>query len=150
MQHSICAIPFWGGSWFTIVLPKRLCSWLHFPKICEEGSYPTEIIYSRADLNGSRCVESFVCKDRADLICSLNWIGKCCFHLDQIWDYDDSIQKSAILRHIFMSAARRRYRQMQKALRDFEASIPAEWWEVDTSEILRAVNTKQSNDDLPF
>lgn len=56
--------------------------------LVQEGAYPTEMYYTRADLNGSSVMESVACKDREDLKQCLNWVGQIGGTVESLWDFD--------------------------------------------------------------
>lgn len=60
----------------------------HAVRLVQEGAYPTEMYYTRADLNGSAVMESVVCRDRDELTRTLNWVGNIGGTVESLWDFD--------------------------------------------------------------
>lgn len=89
-----------------------------------EGEYPTEILYSRNDLNGSGVLSGDECPDRESLLQSLTWIGQCGYTVLNLWDYDIEYPWDAKIEAIFEAAHQRRYEQEQIAAAEyFEVSM---------------------------
>lgn len=84
-----------------------------------EGEYPTEVFYSRTDLNGSGVLCGDECVDRDSLLESLNWIGQCGYTVLNLWNYDIEYPWDAKIEVIFESAYERRYEMEQIASADY-------------------------------
>lgn len=72
--------------WTAMVDNERPCE--DAVLFVEEQEYPAEFYYSRTDLNGSSCIELDVCKNREEMLQSLNWMGKCGYMPLKVWDFD--------------------------------------------------------------
>lgn len=57
-------------------------------KLTAEQIYPVEMMYRRADINGSWCYESDTCQNQKELLDALNWCGTCRWQVLDLWDFD--------------------------------------------------------------
>lgn len=85
-------------------------------RFCEEKDYPVELYYYRTDINGSGCVESDICKNRQELLKSLNWLGECGYTPLQLWDFRAETTRDERVMNIFAAGAQRRYEEMRESL----------------------------------
>lgn len=91
-------------------------------KLVREKDYPVGLFYRRADINGSTVVEADVCKDRQELLDSLNWLGECCLTPTHLWDFDISkIRDRKLLCILDKAGDRRREVERQAAAEFYEA-----------------------------
>lgn len=87
-------------------------------RFCEEKNYPVDLFYYRTDLNGSGSVEKDVCRDRYELLKSLNWLGECGYTPLQLWDFHAETSRNERIMNIFASGAERRYEAARSSLDD--------------------------------
>lgn len=82
----------------------------------EEQDYPVDIVYYRTDINGSSSMEVDLCRNREELLKSLNWIGACGYVPVQVWDYDMDKCDNRELVDIFHAGVNRRYEIIQEEM----------------------------------
>lgn len=87
--------------------------------LVKEKSYPVDVIYYRTDINGSGMLESVTCKDREDLLSTLDWLGKCGFVPEQVWDFDSDKEIEPRLLDIFRAGQQRRHEIAQSEMEAF-------------------------------
>ena len=83
--NSVFLIPQADGKWTACVSsykpdPQAL-------KLCKEKKYPVSLFYCRYDINGSSVYEEDICKNRDELLTSLNWSGQCGHTIRHLWDF---------------------------------------------------------------
>lgn len=112
--------PSCGTSWTTSLCSSDAPAVTDGIEFVREGDYPAEFYYSRTDLNGSTVVERDICKDREDLIQSLNWCGKCGYMPLQLWKFDSSAPMSGELLNLLNGVYNRRLNQLSIATAEME------------------------------
>ena len=91
-----------------------------------ERQYPVELYYSRMDINGSFVMEMDICRDRNELLSSLNWIGSCGHSLESLWEYHSDRPVSKELADIFEAAYLRKCRIVREAADEMYAAFAEE------------------------
>lgn len=112
-QSKVFLIPNQDRSWSAMIGREKPSSDAVF--FTSEGEYPTEIFYSRNDMNGSGVLCGDECPDRESLLESLNWIGQCGYTVLNLWDYDIEYPWDAKVEAIFNAAYEMRYEKEQIA-----------------------------------
>jgi len=77
--------------------------------LVKEGSYPTNLFWTRIDMNGSDVMEMQLCRNRKEVIDHLNWIGQIGGTVEQLWDFDHNKEIPIELADIFSTGRNHRY-----------------------------------------
>lgn len=92
----------------------------------KEQSYPVELYFARTDLNGSRVVERDICQDRAQLLSSMNWCGKCGYSILELWDFDIDKPGYDAAAEMIHQGVIRRFNRIEKELSSNDHTNEAE------------------------
>lgn len=84
-SSSVYLLPGEEGLWSAGVYETSPA--LNAFKLCSEQDYPVSVFYRRYDLNGSSVYEQDFCKNKEELIDTLNWCGKCGNAVLEVWDF---------------------------------------------------------------
>lgn len=91
--------------------------------LTDEGKYPVELYYSRMDINGSSVMEMDICRNRNELLSSLNWIGIYGHTLKSLWGYHSDQPVSKDLADIFEASYVRKCRIIKEAADEMYAAF---------------------------
>lgn len=90
----------------------------HPIRFCAEKEYPVDLYFMRSDINGSSSLEKEVCRNRGELLKTLNYLGECGFTPWDLWDFHVESSRNEKILDVFAEALRKREEKVLAALDD--------------------------------